>query len=274
MAGIEDALNALGIKLSLMDAARMAQAGGQAGIYGLQDINRGLTPGGRGFTPNPQEEAARELRIQELLSGTNLSGSPQLGPYPRPGGPAPRRQEPQTSPVSWGSGPSTGPQRPPQRPPQPQQAGPTRDRPWLSEEGYGPLTGSTNPEADAILRAMTEERMLRAEFERNQRAQQAREIALEEQALQQRLEGLGVDPGPSIPGLTTEYGFVTPGQVKQAEEAARINKRQQEAQEYGRWLETIQLNEAAEEQALTGQFGTPRERAEDILALEALMMEE
>jgi len=62
--------------------------------------------------------------------------------------------------------------------------------------------------------------------------------------------------------------------VQRAEEAARINKRQQEAQEYGRWLETIQLNEAAEEQALTGQFGTPRERAEDILALEALMMEE
>jgi hypothetical protein len=73
-----------------------------------------------------------------------------------------------------------------------------------------------------VLREMTEERMLRAEFERNQRAQQAREIALEEQALQQRLEGLGVDPGPSIPGLTTEYGFVTPGQVKQAEEAALL----------------------------------------------------
>jgi hypothetical protein len=62
--------------------------------------------------------------------------------------------------------------------------------------------------------------------------------------------------------------------VQRAEETARINKRQQETQEYQRWLEAIQLDEASEERALARQFGTPRERAEDILALEALMMEE
>jgi hypothetical protein len=56
---------------------------------------------------------------------------------------------------------------------------------WKS---LGPLTGSTNPEADDILAAMTRQRMLRAEFERKQRMREALENQLDEQALQERFQ--------------------------------------------------------------------------------------
>ena len=203
-----------GYREALMDAYRMAQAAAQREMYLKQDLGRAVVPGGAGFTPSPQEQADRDLRLQELLSGASLRGGTQTGPnfraahYPPMGA-----GQPPTSPVSWGGGPSTGPQRPPQRRPQAQPAGPPSDRPWLSEEGYGPLTGSTNPEADAILRAMTEERMMKEEAARKVRLRQMLEDELDKQELQQRLEGLGRDRGPRPPGLSLEHGFTPPGGV-------------------------------------------------------------
>ena len=44
----------------------------------------------------------------------------------------------------------------------------------------------------------------------------------------------------------------------------------QQQQEYARKLAEVEVAEAARQQALQRQFGTATERAEDILALEAL----
>jgi|7_EtaG_2_1085326.scaffolds.fasta_scaffold00134_24 hypothetical protein len=159
---------------AIMDALRMGK--GAAYKFGNQeaDMARWLIPGGASGIPSPQEEAARKLRMQEILSGASLRGGTQLGPPRNPN---------RTANAPWNKNYVTA--NAPQAAPPPQRMPVEAQSDWKS---LGPLTGSTNPEADEILAAMTRQRMLRAEFERKQRMREALENQLEEQALQERFQ--------------------------------------------------------------------------------------